>query len=105
MTISVHLYPRSHLIYKDDARFYEYLSYLILWLVQVPGNDNPCTLIAFATKSFNAGQIISKLHVIELGSHPGQPSFYMILLASSSTYKKINKSGDLSCLSLFLVIC
>ena len=38
---------------------------------QVPGNENPSILISFATKTLNAGQIISKLHVIELGAQPG----------------------------------
>ncbi|KAG4934867.1 hypothetical protein JHK85_049786 [Glycine max] len=42
---------------------------------KVPGNENPSTLISFATKTLNAGQIISKLHVIELGAQPGKPSF------------------------------
>ncbi|KHG11889.1 Clathrin heavy chain 2 -like protein [Gossypium arboreum] len=42
---------------------------------KVPGNENPSILISFATKSFNAGQITSKLHVIELGAQPGKPSF------------------------------
>ncbi|CAN1259478.1 Clathrin heavy chain 1 [Linum perenne] len=42
---------------------------------KVPGNENQSTLISFATKSFNAGQITSKLHVIELGAQPGKPSF------------------------------
>ncbi|GAU36984.1 hypothetical protein TSUD_150200 [Trifolium subterraneum] len=42
---------------------------------KVPGNENPSTLIAFATKTLNAGQVISKLHVIELGAQPGKPSF------------------------------
>ncbi|KAJ6987336.1 clathrin heavy chain 1-like [Populus alba x Populus x berolinensis] len=42
---------------------------------KVPGNENPSTLISFATKSFNAGQVTSKLHVIELGAQPGKPSF------------------------------
>ncbi|MBA0811327.1 hypothetical protein Gohar_003236, partial [Gossypium harknessii] len=42
---------------------------------KVPGNENPSILISFATKSFNAGQIVSKLHVIELGAQPGKPSF------------------------------
>ncbi|CAI0443755.1 unnamed protein product [Linum tenue] len=42
---------------------------------KVPGNENPSTLISFATKTFNAGQITSKLHVIELGAQPGRPSF------------------------------
>lgn len=39
--------------------------------VQVPGNDTPSILISFATKSSNAGQITSKLHIIELGAQPG----------------------------------
>ncbi|PON78992.1 Clathrin, heavy chain [Parasponia andersonii] len=42
---------------------------------KVPGNENPSTLISFATKTYNAGQITSKLHVIELGAQPGKPSF------------------------------
>ncbi|KOM39603.1 hypothetical protein LR48_Vigan03g298500 [Vigna angularis] len=42
---------------------------------KVPGNENPSVLISFATKTLNAGQIISKLHVIELGAQPGKPSF------------------------------
>ncbi|RVX03194.1 Clathrin heavy chain 1 [Vitis vinifera] len=47
---------------------------------KVPGNDQPCTLIGFATKSFNAGQIVSKLHVIELGSNPGRLTFYLMMV-------------------------
>ncbi|KAM7270794.1 hypothetical protein ACFE04_030008 [Oxalis oulophora] len=43
--------------------------------LKVPGNENQSTLISFATKSFNAGQVTSKLHVIELGAQPGKPSF------------------------------
>ncbi|CAN1325758.1 Clathrin heavy chain 1 [Linum perenne] len=43
--------------------------------LKVPGNENPSTLISFATKTFNAGQVTSKLHVIELGAQPGKPSF------------------------------
>lgn len=46
-------------------------------LTQVPGNENPSVLISFATKSVNAGQITSKLHVIELGAQPG---FYVLPL-------------------------
>ncbi|KAL2541769.1 Clathrin heavy chain 1 [Abeliophyllum distichum] len=42
---------------------------------RVPGNDNDSILISFATKTSNAGQITSKLHVIELGAQPGKPSF------------------------------
>jgi hypothetical protein len=40
--------------------------------LQVPGNENPSILISFATKTLNAGQITSKLHVIELGAQPGK---------------------------------
>ena len=47
-----------------------YLFYFILF-EQLPGNENPSTLISFATKTLNAGQITSKLHVIELGAQPG----------------------------------
>lgn len=43
--------------------------------VQVPGNENPSTLISFATKTVNAGQVASKLHVIELGAQPGVVAF------------------------------
>nr|CAN71721.1 hypothetical protein VITISV_012220 [Vitis vinifera] len=42
---------------------------------KVLGNENPSTLICFASKTTNAGQITSKLHVIELGAQPGKPGF------------------------------
>ncbi|KAL0290472.1 UNVERIFIED_CONTAM: Clathrin heavy chain 1, partial [Sesamum calycinum] len=42
---------------------------------RVAGNDKDSILILFATKTSNAGQITSKLHVIELGAQPGKPSF------------------------------
>ncbi|KAF9592049.1 hypothetical protein IFM89_011799 [Coptis chinensis] len=42
---------------------------------KVPGNENPSTLICFASKTSNAGQLTSKLHVIELGAQPGKPAF------------------------------
>ncbi|AQK56804.1 Clathrin heavy chain 2 [Zea mays] len=42
---------------------------------EVVGNENPSTLICFASKTTNAGQITSKLHVIELGAQPGKPGF------------------------------
>ena len=35
------------------------------------GNDAPSLLIAFSTKTITAGQLTSKLHVIELGAQPG----------------------------------
>ncbi|KAK8955806.1 Clathrin heavy chain 2 [Platanthera guangdongensis] len=42
---------------------------------KVVGNENPSILICFASKTHNAGQISSKLHVIELGAQPGKPGF------------------------------
>ncbi|GMN23677.1 hypothetical protein TIFTF001_000226 [Ficus carica] len=42
---------------------------------KVAGNENPSTLICFASRSFNAGQVASKMHIIELGAQPGKPSF------------------------------
>ncbi|CAL9051558.1 unnamed protein product [Musa banksii] len=43
---------------------------------KVVGKENPSTLICFASKTTNAGQITSKLHVIELGAQPGcKPGF------------------------------
>ncbi|KAL2539951.1 Clathrin heavy chain 1 [Abeliophyllum distichum] len=42
---------------------------------RVPGNDKDSILISFASKTSNAGQTTSKLHVIELGAQPGKPSF------------------------------
>jgi hypothetical protein len=43
----------------------------LIFPVQVAGNENPSTLICFASKTLNAGQITSKLHAIELGAQPG----------------------------------
>ncbi|KAF9612812.1 hypothetical protein IFM89_004222 [Coptis chinensis] len=37
---------------------------------EVPGNENPSTLICFSSKTSNVGQLTSKLHVIELGAQP-----------------------------------
>ncbi|KAE8039296.1 hypothetical protein FH972_011723 [Carpinus fangiana] len=42
---------------------------------KVAGNENPSILICFASKTLNAGQVASKMHVIELGAQPGKPSF------------------------------
>ncbi|THU64931.1 hypothetical protein C4D60_Mb01t31690 [Musa balbisiana] len=42
---------------------------------KVAGNEKPSILICFASKTSNAGQISSKLHVIELGAQPGKPGF------------------------------
>jgi len=45
---------------------------------QVPGNENPSVLISFASKTLNAGQVTSKLHVIELGAQPGLHIFQLL---------------------------
>ncbi|KAJ7543091.1 hypothetical protein O6H91_09G024400 [Diphasiastrum complanatum] len=42
---------------------------------KVPGNESPSILISFATKTIAAGQLSSKLHIIELGAQPGKPGF------------------------------
>jgi clathrin heavy chain len=39
--------------------------------VQFAGRDAPSTVISFAQKALKDGQVVSKLHVIELGSVPG----------------------------------
>jgi clathrin heavy chain len=39
--------------------------------MQVTGNDKDSILICFASKTINAGQVTSKMHVIELGAQPG----------------------------------
>ncbi|CAI7842986.1 unnamed protein product, partial [Closterium sp. NIES-53] len=43
--------------------------------VKVPGNDTPSLVIAFATKTITGGQLISRLHIIELGAQPGRVPF------------------------------
>lgn len=40
-------------------------------MLQFAGRDAPSTVISFAQKSLKEGQVVSKLHVIELGSVPG----------------------------------
>jgi hypothetical protein len=40
--------------------------------LQFAGRDAPSTVISFAQKTLKDGQVISKLHVIELGSAPGE---------------------------------
>jgi hypothetical protein len=40
-------------------------------VIQVPGNEKPSLVIAFATKTLVGGQLVSKMHVIELGAQPG----------------------------------
>ncbi|KAG5064403.1 hypothetical protein JHK85_005586 [Glycine max] len=49
---------------------------------KVPGNENPSVLISFASKTLNAGQVISKLHVIELGAQPDKSVLYADLVLS-----------------------
>ena len=41
----------------------------------MPGNSTPSQLISFASKSTTSGQLVSKLHIIELGAQPGQTPF------------------------------
>jgi clathrin heavy chain len=49
---------------------------LLVWgWVQLPGATVSSTLISFATKSFTGGQLVAKLHVIEVGATAGQPTF------------------------------
>ena len=50
-------------------------NYTCMLLFQVTGNESPSILISFASRSFNAGQLTSKLHVIELGAVPGHLLF------------------------------
>lgn len=40
--------------------------------LQFAGRDAPSTVISFAQKSLKDGQVVSKLHVIELGAVPGE---------------------------------
>lgn len=43
--------------------------------VRVPGNVEASTVIAFASKTIADGQIVSKIHVIELGAQQGRAPF------------------------------
>jgi hypothetical protein len=43
-----------------------------MFALQFAGRDAPSTVISFAQKSLKDGQVVSKLHVIELGSVPGE---------------------------------
>lgn len=49
------------------------LANRVLFTLQVPGRNAPSTVISFAQKTFNNGQLTSKLHVIELGATAGGP--------------------------------
>lgn len=40
-------------------------------MIQVSGNAKPSLLISFTTKTLVGGQLVSKMHVIELGAQPG----------------------------------
>ena len=64
------------MLFNEQILYYTSLS----GCEQVPGNDKDSILISFATKTSNAGQTTSKLHVIELGAQPG--GFYLSLLFS-----------------------
>nr|AQQ11752.1 clathrin heavy chain 2 [Chara australis] len=43
--------------------------------IKIAGSETPSTVIAFATKTITGGQLLSKLHVIELGAQPGKANF------------------------------
>lgn len=75
--------------------------------IQVPGNERDSILISFATKSSNAGQVTSKLHVIELGAQPGQNTA-LITTTCSLIVKLFSKIVGQICfiwLSSVLLIC
>lgn len=50
---------------------FNFVWYCNVFNLQVAGNEKDSTLICFASKTINAGQVTSKLHVIELGAQPG----------------------------------
>jgi len=58
-------------IYIDCNRVAGRLNFVLYCNMQVPGNDKDSILICFASKTINAGQVTSKMHVIELGAQPG----------------------------------
>ena len=74
---------------------------------QVPGNENPSTLICFASKASNAGTLTSKLHIIELGAQPG-----LCLEPWSSTFQyfcfciqiQILSRANLSCMAIRILL-
>lgn len=68
-----------------------FITFVIFPLKQVPGNENPSTLITFVTKTLNAGQVTSKLHVIELGAQPGDIS--LLLLECSHVFTHLHGEG------------
>lgn len=52
--------------------------------VKFAGRDAASNVIAFAQKTLKDGQVVSKLHVIELGSAPGAFTLALLLLSSFS---------------------
>ncbi|KQK12310.1 hypothetical protein BRADI_1g02870v3 [Brachypodium distachyon] len=52
---------------------------------KVPVNENPSKLICFASKSSNAGQITSKLHITELCAQTERAYTFMAFLLLSSS--------------------
>lgn len=69
-------------------------------MIQVSGNEKPSLLIAFATKTFVGGQLVSKMHVIELGAQPGLCLLFLdsfnsgTILMKSGARKRLIKSPD-----------
>lgn len=40
-------------------------------MIQVSGIEKPSLLISFATKTMVGAQLVSRIHIIELGAQPG----------------------------------
>ncbi|KAL0401188.1 UNVERIFIED_CONTAM: Clathrin heavy chain 1 [Sesamum latifolium] len=64
---------------------------------RVAGNDKDSILISFATKTSNAGQITSKLHVIELGAQPDFADDFPVAMQLNNLELAVNlaKRGNL----------
>lgn len=71
----------SFACFVSVLKLYEFGS-----LGQVAGNDKDSILISFASKTSNAGQVASKLHVIELGAQLGEYMFGLSILFSYSCF-------------------
>lgn len=63
-------------------------------MIQVSGNDKPSLLIAFAIKTFVGGQLVSKMHVIELGAQPGSCLLFLTIMMKSGGRNRLIKSPD-----------
>lgn len=68
------------MILLEGSTWYYHSLMLTLVLPKVPGNETPSLLISFAMKSVVNGQLVSRLHIIELGAQPGCVWFSFALL-------------------------